>query len=64
MQGEKGDDIRAGQVYQNVRRPRRLWRLSVLAGDVLRLERLDNPGVVRFPDRTALTDRTRYVRVG
>lgn len=53
--------IRIGQVFINVAQPRRAWRVTAQLGDNVRLERVDQPNVIRFPVRKVLLDRHRYV---
>lgn len=52
--------IRVGEIYKERRPPRHAWRVTEDLGDCFRLERIDMPGVVRFPDAAVLRDR--YVR--
>ncbi len=58
------EPIRVGDVFRNVERPRRAWRVTAQLGENVRLERVDQPSVVRFPLRKALLDPHRYVRGG
>jgi hypothetical protein len=55
------DGIQPGQIYSNVKRPRRAWQVTGRIGDRFRLERIDDGNVVRYPDLKALRDRTRYL---
>lgn len=54
--------IRVGEVFKNVERPRRAWRVTAQLGESIRLERVDQPSTVRFPSRKILLDPQRYVR--
>ena len=56
------DGIHLGQIYHNVGRPRRAWRVTAEYGGRYRLERVDSPNVIRFPEAAALQDERRYVR--
>ncbi len=58
------EPIRVGDVFRNVERPRRAWRVTAQLGENVRLERVDQPSVVRFPLRKVLLDPHRYVRGG
>lgn len=58
----RSDGVRLGQIYRNVRRPRRAWRVTAEHGGRYRLERVDSPNVIRFPEAAALQDERRYVR--
>ena len=58
------DGIRLGQIYRNVKRPRRAWRVTAEHGSRYRLERVDSPHVIRFPEAAVLRDERRYVREG
>ncbi|MEK0082993.1 pentapeptide repeat-containing protein [Benzoatithermus flavus] len=53
-------EIRIGAVYADARRPRHRWRVTELLGQLCRVERVDNPNVVRFPAAKVLQDATRY----
>jgi hypothetical protein len=53
--------IRVGRIFVNVAQPRRAWRVTAQLGDNVRLERVDQPNVVRFPLRKVLLDLQRYV---
>jgi hypothetical protein len=58
------NDICVGQIYRNVKRPRRGWRVTARYDGRYRLERIDTPNMVRYPDAKALRDSHRYVREG
>lgn len=55
-----GQEVRIGAVYADARRPRHRWRVTELLGQLCRLERVDDPNVVRFPAIKVLQDVTRY----
>jgi hypothetical protein len=57
------DPVRAGALFRDARPPRWTWRVTGRFGDLYRLERVDRPGVVRFPTLAALRDDLRYVPV-
>ena len=58
-----GDGIHLGQIYRNAKRPFRTWRVTAESDSHCRLERVDSPNVVRFPNAALLHDTSRYVRV-
>ena len=57
------DPVRIGQIFKNVAMPRRAWRVTARFGDNFRLERVDQPNIIRFPLRETLLDRLRYLPV-
>ena len=58
-----GDGIHLGQIYRNAKRPFRTWRVTAESDSHYRLERVDSPNAVRFPNAALLHDTSRYVRV-
>ena len=58
-----GDGIHLGQIYRNAKRPFRTWCVTAESDSHCRLERVDSPNVVRFPNAALLHDTSRYVRV-
>jgi hypothetical protein len=58
------DRICVGQIYSNIKKPCRAWRITARYDGRYRLERVDNPNMVRYPDAKALQDSHRYVREG
>ncbi|MDF1585300.1 hypothetical protein [Marinimicrococcus flavescens] len=53
------ENIRVGQIVMDRKLPRHVWKVTEASGDLYRLERVDMPGAIRFPDARAL--RERYV---
>lgn len=54
--------LSVGDVYVDVKPPRREWRIRRCREDSIMLERLDKPGVSRFLSPADLNDRHRYAR--
>lgn len=54
--------IRVGQIYRDAKQPRRHWRVTDRHDDLYRLERVDSPNLVRYPNAAALADENRYLR--
>lgn len=55
-------EFSVGAVFVNLKPPRREWRISRWDGDVLILERVDKPTVLRFLAPAELRDSLRYAR--
>lgn len=51
-------------VFVNVARPRREWRVTQRDGDTVTLERIDPPGALRFITVDELLDSSRYLPKG
>jgi hypothetical protein len=58
----KTDSAAIGQIYIDIKPPRREWRVSERRAGTLMLERVDKPTVFRFVEPAALRDTNRYVR--
>lgn len=54
--------VSPGDVYVDIKPPRREWRVSRLKGDSIVLERLDKPSTLRFLSLPELSDPLRYRR--
>jgi len=54
--------LSVGEIYVDVKPPRREWRIARREGDVLVLERVDKPTVLRFLAPAVLRDPLRYGR--
>lgn len=54
--------VSIGDVYVDVKPPKREWRISQYRGDSVTLERVDKPSVFRFLATVELNDRNRYAR--
>jgi len=52
--------VEIGKVYVNVAMPQRQWRVVECGKGYVKLVRIDNPNVMRFPPEEALRDRKRY----
>jgi hypothetical protein len=52
--------VSVGDIYVDVKPPRREWRVSQCRDDSVTLERVDKPTTFRFPSIKELTDRNRY----
>jgi hypothetical protein len=50
------------EIYVNVVPPRRQWRIVERTKHYVKLIRVDNPNVMRFPHESALRDKKRYRR--
>ncbi|MDX6749323.1 hypothetical protein SH611_05855 [Geminicoccaceae bacterium 1502E] len=53
------ENVRVGQIVMDRKLPRHTWKVTEASGDLYRLERVDMPGAIRFPDARAM--RERYV---
>lgn len=58
------NEVCVGQIYADVKPPRRQWRVTEYRDGLYVLERLDNPNVVRFRGTAELQDENRYLRTG
>ncbi|SDG59404.1 hypothetical protein [Thalassobaculum litoreum] len=54
------NEIKIGQIYADVPPPRRSWKIVSDNGGHYMLQRIDKPGVSRFPDAKTLLNRTLY----
>lgn len=53
--------LNVNDVFLNVGRPQREWRVTQRNGDLVVLERIDPPGAMRFVSVGELLDNGRYV---
>lgn len=56
-------DVRVGQVYVDVKPPRREWRVHEEKDGLFTLVRTDDARVIRCLEADALLDDTRYRRI-
>lgn len=54
--------VSIGDVYRDVKPPKREWRIIKCRDDGATLERLDKPSTFRFPSTEELNDRNFYAR--
>lgn len=55
-------ELTVGEIFVDVKPPRREWRISRREGDTLVLKRVDKPTVLRFLTPTDLRNPLRYAR--